>query len=576
MRGQLAQGATKIPTEILDLEQKAISLDLAKDDQQALRIMEQVMTWVNTKLARNDPYRARILVQTAELMSSVGRTQESLAITQEAITVYRELVKTNPDEKDTLATALRSLSERYRDLGRLQEALTFAEESVKVHRELPYPYIQELPNTLNVLAALYSNLGRHQEALASADESVRINQGYISDNPLDLLNLAWSLNTQAFSYFLSGRKQEALAPAEEAVRIARDAAKIKPAQHVIELLSNTLDTLGQVYRALGRSQEALLVADESVILFKRLSEKDPRFIGFFGRHPREMLPYLAYSLTTRGVIRQQMGQLEQARNDYEESLKILRPLVASKPGFKDDLQRTLNNLEELNRKEGILTGEKQELATTDVSYLPQNDPITPVKRAVVRLLPTFSGKNVGIGQVGTGFVVRRQGDRAWIATALHVVRDLESNQLPTKMEAELFTGPLPAGRLPPRLEVMVSQGSPLPESGDEPILLEIRGIPPDILPLQLATSPAQGVLTVVGHPSNRGPWTVVTYPLLKITDQALLLDGGLDSGASGSPVLSASGQVVGVVYDSPEPSTNRPLPLVWVFPVKALASKMFR
>lgn len=81
---------------------------------------------------------------------------------------------------------------------------------------------------------------------------------------------------------------------------------------------------------------------------------------------------------------------------------------------------------------------------------------------------------------------------------------------------------------------------------------------------------------VVGHPSNQGPWTVVTYPLLKTTDQVLLLDGGLDSGASGSPVLSASGQVVGVVYDSPQVSKSRPIAQVWAFPVKALAAKMSR
>jgi hypothetical protein len=157
---------------------------------------------------------------------------------------------------------------------------------------------------------------------------------------------------------------------------------------------------------------------------------------------------------------------------------------------------------------------------------------------------------------------------------LHVVRDLESNALATKVEAELFTGPLPAGVVAPRAEVLLSQGPALPASGDEPIVLEVRGLPPDIQALPLATTPAQGVLMVVGHPSKPGPWTVVSYPLLKTTDQALLLDGGLDPGASGSPVLSASRQVVGVVYDSPEVTKSRPIPQVWAFPVKALKAKM--
>jgi superkiller protein 3 len=197
-----------------------------------------------------------------------------------------------------------------------------------------------------------------------------------------------------------------------------------------------------------------------------------------------------------------------------------------------------------------------------------------VKRAVVRLWPTFSGKNAGIGLLGTGFVVRRQGDLAWIATALHVVREPDGNNVATKVEAELFTGPLPPGLERPRLEVVLNPGTPLPESGDEPILLEVRGLPPDVLPLPLAKTPAQGVLMIVGHPTQPGPWTVVRYPLLTSNEAALLLAGGLASGASGSPVLSASQQVVGVVYDSPEVSKNRPIAQTWAFPVKALAEKM--
>jgi superkiller protein 3 len=214
------------------------------------------------------------------------------------------------------------------------------------------------------------------------------------------------------------------------------------------------------------------------------------------------------------------------------------------------------------------------LGAADVSYLPQNDPTTPVKRAVVRLVLTFSsGKNAGTS-VGTGFVVKRQGDRAWIATALHVVRELDGNTVATKVEAELFTGPLPPGLERPRLEVVLNPSTPLPESGDEPILLEVRGLPPDVQPLPLAKTPAQGVLMIVGHPTQPGPWSVVRYPLLKSDEAALLLDGGLASGASGSPVLSTSQQVVGVVYDSPEVSKNRPIAQTWAFPVKALAEKM--
>ncbi|MFM9104603.1 MAG: serine protease, partial [Cyanobium sp.] len=201
-----------------------------------------------------------------------------------------------------------------------------------------------------------------------------------------------------------------------------------------------------------------------------------------------------------------------ARDAYEEALTLYRPLAANNRAFQEDLQRTQNNLDELNRKEGIRTGAKRELSAADRSYLPQGDPLTPVKRAVVLLLSTFSGKSSGAGvSSGTGFVVRRQGDRAWIATALHVVRDLESNALATKVEAELFTGPLPAGLVAPRVEVVLPSKEALKDGGADLIVLEIRGLPADVQPLPLSLSNPEGSLQVVGHPNQRPPWTVAIF-----------------------------------------------------------------
>ena len=94
------------------------------------------------------------------------------------------------------------------------------------------------------------------------------------------------------------------------------------------------------------------------------------------------------------------------------------------------------------------------LAATDLSYLPRNDPTPPVKRAVVMLWPNFTGKRFGIGLIGTWFFVRREVDRAWTAIALQVVRDPDDYGIPTKVEAELFTGPLSAVLLPPRQKLV--------------------------------------------------------------------------------------------------------------------------
>ncbi|MEB3316755.1 MAG: serine protease, partial [Cyanobacteriota bacterium] len=79
--------------------------------------------------------------------------------------------------------------------------------------------------------------------------------------------------------------------------------------------------------------------------------------------------------------------------------------------------------------------------------------------------------------------------------------------------------------------------------------LEVRGLPADIQPLPLTTGAPSGILKVVGHPADKPPWTVATFSVLKSTERELLLDGMLKPGASGSPVLNASGQVLGLVYE---------------------------
>jgi hypothetical protein len=154
---------------------------------------------------------------------------------------------------------------------------------------------------------------------------------------------------------------------------------------------------------------------------------------------------------------------------------------------------------------------------------------------------------------------------------LHVVRDPDDYSIATKVEAELFTGPLPARLLPPMLQVVRVPVPAAGEAGEDLIVLELRGLPPDVQPLPLSMAPPQGPLTVVGHPSGKAPWTVGRYPLLKATP-ILLLDGSLEEGASGSPVLTPGGQVAGVVYRSS--GKGEPVPLVYAYPSRSIQGKL--
>jgi tetratricopeptide (TPR) repeat protein len=472
--------------------------------------------------------------------NELGRRQEALAQDEEAVKVYRELAKTNPAYLGDLGMALNNLGVRYTDLGRRQEALAQDEEAVKIRRELAKTnpaYLGDLATSLNNLGVSYTDLGRRQEALAPTEEAVKIHRELAKTNPAFLGDLAGSLNNLGVRYSELGRRQEALAPTEEAVKVYRELAKTNPA--FLGDLAMALNNLGIWYSNLGRRQEALAPTEEAVKIHRELAKTNPAFLGD-----------LAGSLNNLGLFKKDLGEPEQARAAFDESLTIIRPLAAANPAFQDDLQRFLNNLEELNRKEGIRTGQQRVVAATDLSYLPRNDPTTPVKRAVVRLWPTFSGKKSGIGLLGTGFVVRREGERAWIATALHVVRDPDDYGVATKVEAELFTGPIPEGLLPPRLEVLLPVVQPTAAGGDDLIVLEVRGLPADIQALPLTTATPAGTLTVVGHPNGKPAWAVQLFPLLEASERQMVLKGRLDSGASGSPVLNSESQVLGLVYES--------------------------
>jgi tetratricopeptide (TPR) repeat protein len=594
------------------LNKLSVYLSAVGQRAEALSAMQESVK-IYRELANTNP---AFLGDLAESLNNIGTyyremglLSEALSFTQEGASLFRDLASINPAFLGALAAALNNIGLAYRQLGRRGEVLAPSDEAVKIYRQLTKTnqgYLGNLAASLSNLGASLSQLGRRQEALAPTEEAVKIFREMAKDNPAFLGNLALSLTGLGVSYSELGRRQEALAPTEEAVKIFREIAKTNPAYQGD--LAASLNNLGIRYSELGWRQKALAPAEEAVKIFREMVKTNPAFLGDLAgslnslgnllsdlsrrqeaqafkeeavKIRRELakinpafLGDLARSLDNFGLFQLQLGQPEIARNAYEESIAIIRPMAASNPVFEQDLQRTLNYLEQLNRQDGIRIGASQVLEASDVRYLPKNDPSIPVKRAVVRLWPTFSGKKGGPGLLGTGFVVQRQGDRAWIATVLHVVRDLESNSVATKVEAELFTGPLPPGLVPPRLEVVLNSGTLLPESGDEPIILEVRGLPPDVQPLQLAPSPPQGVVTIVGHPTRPGPWSVVHFPLMKSTAEALLLDGGLVSGASGSPVLSAAQQVVGVVYDSPEVSKNRPIAQTWAFPVRALAEKM--
>jgi CHAT domain-containing protein len=392
--------AAAIPKEVQGWVDNALTAYKRGDRAEALRLQKQLVMWLQANRPALDVFRARALFRLGVLHSELGRSQEALAPTEEALKIYRELAmtnsaflgdlamaltnlgefyrelgrrhealgpteeavkitrelaKTNPAFLNDLAGALTNLGIRYSELGRRQQALAPTEEALKIYRELAktnLAFLEDLARSLNNLGVIYNQLGRPQEAIAPTEEAVKIRRELVKTNPAFLNDLAGALTNLGVRYSELGRRQEALAPMVEAVKLRRELAKTNPA--VLPVLAGSLNNLGAFYRELGRRQESLAPTEEALKIYRELAKTNPAFQGD-----------LAASLSNLGVIYNQLGRRQESLAPTEEALKIYRELAKTNPAFLEDLARSLNNLGEiytnLGRREEALAPSEEAL-----------------------------------------------------------------------------------------------------------------------------------------------------------------------------------------------------------------------
>ncbi len=156
------------------------------------------------------------------------------------------------------------------------------------------------------------------------------------------------------------------------------------------------------------------------------------------------------------------------------------------------------------------------------------------RAAVVKVTSVVDGKR----KTGTGFIVRMEGDTAYILTASHVV---EGDNHP---KVAFFA----------RQNVPVEADTARIEGGDPRglALLLVRGkdkLPPGLVALPLAQGASLSggeQVTAIGFPQGGGPWAVARADVVSRVGRDLTLAGPIDEGNSGGPVLR-NGAVVAVV-----------------------------
>jgi tetratricopeptide (TPR) repeat protein len=237
------------------------------------------------------------------------------------------------------AALLNNLSVRLGDLGRLEEALAASEEAVASYRRLdaaqPDAFLPHLAGSLNNLSVDLSGLGRREAALAAIEEAVAIRRRLAAARPDAFLpDLASSLNNLSADLADLGRREAALAASEEAVAVRRSLAAARP-DEFLPVLAPSLNNLSNRLGDLGRREAALAAIEEAVASYRHLA----------AARPDAFLPYLALSLNNLSADLSNLGRLEEALAASEEAVASYRRLAAARPdAFLPDLARSLSNL----------------------------------------------------------------------------------------------------------------------------------------------------------------------------------------------------------------------------------------
>ncbi|UQX03395.1 tetratricopeptide repeat protein [Streptomyces sp. RerS4] len=273
-------------------------------------------------------------------LSQMGRQEEALTATQEAVAIRRRPATDNPAAHEhSLALSLINLGASLWKVGRREEALTATQEAVAIRRRLtagdPAAHEHSLANALDNLGTFLSQMGRREEALTAAQETVAIRRRLATDNPaVHEPDLAGELSNLGNHLSVVGRWEEALTATEEAVEIQRRLAAANPTAHEPDL-ALSLTNLGTRSSEVGRWEEALTAAQEAVEIRRRLAAGNPT------AHE----PDLADLLNNLGTFLSDVGRREEALTAAHEAVAIRRRLTAGNAAAHEPgLARSLNNL----------------------------------------------------------------------------------------------------------------------------------------------------------------------------------------------------------------------------------------
>jgi tetratricopeptide (TPR) repeat protein len=276
----------------------------------------------------------------------------------------------------------------------------------------------------------------------------------------------------------------------------------------------------EIYNQLGRTLAEQRKLGEALAVFQQARQISPKNARIYEN--------ICYTYINS-------GQIDQGLNWCRQALAI-----------DPNLSEARFILQELQR--GRLIHDNPELLkmAENIPSL-KSDPLVNLKRSIVKIIIRGQNKN----GIGTGWLLKRDQDTAWIVTNRHVVAN--SRQEVDKKAGifvEYYSQP-PSGQIRKRSRAKILR---ITEPNDwlDLAVLEVKNPPTDLQPLPLALLPidANQPVVSIGNPFNQKDWTVSKGNVNNNTENSLNLSMFVVSGQSGSPVLNDQNQVVGMISQS--------------------------
>jgi superkiller protein 3 len=350
-----------------------------------------------------------------------------------------------------------------------------------------------------------------------------------------------------------GKLEEAIAAYQQAIQLdPKDATPYNG-------LGNALSEQGKLEEAIAAFQQAIQLDPKDALPYNGLGialYKQGKLEEAIAAYQQALnLPddTTGVPTTAHTLAHNNLGRLLQSQGKLAEAIEEFKKATQIDPKF----EFAQNNLQEAQRQLALQQQPTQLIALNDTQYLSASDPLTPIKRSIVKISIRFEGNAKGTAY-GTGYVFKREGDIAWIVTNRHVVIDTDTNQPGERLEIEPYYGEQLPNLPRSRSSTAKILGSTPPNDPLDIALLEVTGLPADIQPLTPYPNKINpnDTLIIIGHPTSQD-WSTHNARFLNHLDNGdLMVSVTLAVGVSGSPVLYQNKFVVGTMVRSLPESTG--------------------